>query len=69
MIFVDFYGGSTYAVTRTIVHSYGRSGKATCAVITGINLPMLISFVTKRNEMSFSDLVETVRTDGHRGIQ
>lgn len=69
VIFVDFYGGSTYAVTRTIVYSYDSSQKAKCAVVTGFNLPMLISFVTKRKNLSFDDLVETIRLDGHRGIQ
>ncbi len=69
IIFTDFIGGSTYAVARQTVHSYCHTEQSCCAAVTGVNLPMLISFVTKRESLTFPALLETLREDGHRGIQ
>ncbi len=38
------------------------------AVITGINLAILMSFVMKRETMEFQELVEQLVIDGHRSI-
>lgn len=69
VIFTDFSAGSAFAVARLAVNAYCQPGQVTCDAISGINLPMLISFVTKRNNLSFPALVEMLRQDGHRGIQ
>jgi mannose/fructose-specific phosphotransferase system component IIA len=69
IFFTDFSAGSTYAVARIAINSYCRPGRVICDAISGVNLPMLLSFVTKRNNLPFSALMETVRQDGHRGIQ
>jgi mannose/fructose-specific phosphotransferase system component IIA len=70
IIFTDFLGGSAYAVARQLVHDcQSKEGVRDCAALTGVNLPMLISFVTKRGKLPFAELVEAVRNDGHRGIQ
>jgi len=69
IIFTDFNAGSTYAVARQVVDSCRPKENAACAALTGVNLPMLISFVTKRDQLPFADLVEILRQDGHRGIQ
>jgi mannose/fructose-specific phosphotransferase system component IIA len=69
VIFTDFSAGSTFAVARLAVNAYCQTGHVACDAVSGINLPMLISFVTKRNNLSFPALVETLRQDGHRGIQ
>jgi mannose/fructose-specific phosphotransferase system component IIA len=69
VIFTDFAAGSTYAVARLAISAYCQPGQATCEAISGVNLPMLLSFVTKRENLSFPALVETLRQDGHRGIQ
>ncbi|MGQ9560833.1 MAG: PTS sugar transporter subunit IIA [Candidatus Oleimicrobiaceae bacterium] len=37
-------------------------------VLSGVNLPMLLSFLTKRDRLPFAELVETVCRDGARGI-
>jgi mannose PTS system EIIA component len=64
ILFVDFCGGSPYAVCRTCHSSHPHS-----AVISGVNLPMLISFFTKRTKLPFAELVSTVKADGLRGIE
>ena len=69
VIFTDFSAGSTFAAARSAVNAYCQSGQTVCDALSGVNLPMLISFATKRNTLSFPALVETLRQDGHRGIQ
>ena len=69
VIFTDFLGGSAYVVARQLVEACASQGKSHCVAITGVNLPMLLSFVTKRNKLPFPELIETLRNDGHRGIQ
>jgi mannose/fructose-specific phosphotransferase system component IIA len=39
-----------------------------CALVAGVNLPMLLSFFTKREKLSLNELAETVQKDGVRGI-
>jgi mannose/fructose-specific phosphotransferase system component IIA len=69
VIFTDFLGGSAYAVARQLVEACGAPEAIRCAAVTGVNLPMLLSFVTKRNKLPFLELIEMLRHDGHRGIQ
>ena len=69
VIFTDFLGGSAYATARQVVETCKNQGRADCAAVTGVNLPMLLSFITKRHKLPFGELIETLRNDGHRGIQ
>jgi mannose/fructose-specific phosphotransferase system component IIA len=64
LLFVDFCGGSPYVACKSLreIHPH-------YAVISGVNLPMLFSFFTKRAQHSFSELLEVVKADGLRGIQ
>jgi mannose/fructose-specific phosphotransferase system component IIA len=64
VLFVDFCGGSPYVACKSLHELHPQY-----AVISGVNLPMLFSFFTKRTQHPFSDLVEVVKTDGLRGIQ
>lgn len=64
ILFVDFCGGSPYVVCKSCQETHPNS-----AVISGVNLPMLFSFFTKRNKLPFAELVEVVKSDGVRGIQ
>ncbi|MFH1010692.1 MAG: hypothetical protein V1784_05595 [bacterium] len=64
ILFVDFWGGSPYVACRRACEDPGR-----LAIISGVNLPMLTSFFTKRAAKGFEELVEVVREDGLRGIQ
>jgi len=64
ILFVDFCGGSPYVACRRACESPRR-----LAIISGVNLPMLTSFFTKRATKDFDELAEIVRDDGLRGIQ
>jgi mannose/fructose-specific phosphotransferase system component IIA len=64
IFFVDFCGGSPYVACKTLQQVHPE-----CAIISGVNMPMLFSFFTKRNQLSFRELVEIVESDAHRGIQ
>lgn len=64
VLFVDFCGGSTFVACKFLPER-----RAQCALITGVSLPMLLSFFTKRDTLPFAQLVAAVEHDGHRGIQ
>lgn len=64
VLFVDFCGGSTFVACKFLPER-----RAACALITGVSLPMLLSFFTKRDTLPFAQLAATVEHDGHRGIQ
>jgi len=60
IIFVDFFGSN---LTASKIAGKGE------IIISGFNVPMLISFFTKRDRLPFDKLVETVIEDGIRGIK
>ena len=62
IIFVDVFGGSCWQAAK-------RAQLPRCCIITGLNLPMLLSFVNKRETLSFDDLSSVLETDGKRGIK
>ena len=60
---VDLRGGSCWTVAKMITREFPQM-----KVISGVNVPMLISFLTKRDKLSFEELPEVLNTDAHRGI-
>jgi mannose/fructose-specific phosphotransferase system component IIA len=64
LIFVDFCGGSPFMACKTLALS-----PQAATMVSGVNLPMLLSFFAKRDQLDFPELSETVMNDGHRGIQ
>lgn len=60
---VDLRGGSCWTVAKMITREFPQM-----KVISGVNVPMLISFLTKRDKLSFDELPEVLNTDAHRGI-
>jgi len=61
IFFVDVYGGSCWrAVKMAKLPKYH--------IVTGFNLPMLLSFTNKRKTISFDKLHTIMETDGKRGI-
>jgi mannose/fructose-specific phosphotransferase system component IIA len=61
IIFVDVFGGSCWRAAHMSI-------KGNVRILTGFNLPMLLSFVNKRDTLSFEELPEILKTDGERGI-
>jgi PTS system mannose-specific IIA component len=59
VIFVDCLG-STYTAAKI--------ARNKVPIITGVNLPMVISFLTKRDTISLDKLVEILIGDGHKSI-
>ena len=61
ILFVDLYGGSCWQAAK-------KSLKPGCHIVTGVNLPMLLSFINKRETLSSEDLRSVLENDGKRGI-
>jgi len=62
LVFVDVYGGSCWRAAKMARASNAR-------IITGINLPMLLSFIHKRETISLDELPAVMENDGKRAIQ
>ena len=60
-IFVDIYGGSCWQAAKMADFKKKH-------IITGFNLPALISFINKRDKFSFDELTEVLENDAKRGI-
>lgn len=60
---VDLRGGSCWTVAKMITREFPQM-----KVISGVNVPMLISFLTKRDKLPFEELPQALNLDGHRGI-
>ncbi len=63
VIMVDLRGGNCWRIGKMIEQEFPQA-----RVISGVNLPMVISFATKRDQLPFEELVTTIERDGHRGI-
>jgi len=61
IVFVDVFGGSCWRAAKSARIPMSR-------IITGFNLPMLLSFVNKRTILPFEELAEVMENDGKRGI-
>ena len=62
IIFVDVYGGSCWRASK-------KARIPNAHIITGFNLPMLLSFINKRDSLPFDELAHTLEVDGKRGIK
>jgi len=63
LFMADLRGGNCWTIARLFARN-----KPNYYVISGVNLPMVLSFLTKKNKLTVKDLVEAVEKDGHRGI-
>jgi PTS system mannose-specific IIA component len=64
VIFVDLFGSSCWQISKDIA-----SQNKNVAVVTGVNLPMLVKFFGKRETLSFEKLVSLVKEEGEKGIR
>ncbi len=63
IIMVSLMGGSCWNSAVAVARQYPH-----VAVVSGVNLSMLLSFFTKRDRYSLVELAEIIREDGIRGI-
>ena len=64
VIFTDIYGGSCWRSSRFVA---SRNPKV--AIVTGVNLPMLLTFFTNRSKLDFHQLLAKVVQMGEEGIK
>jgi len=64
LVFVDFMGGSCSHACLQLALNHGN-----VRLVGGVNLPMLLAFLNKREELSLDRLVEAVLERGHNSIQ
>jgi mannose/fructose-specific phosphotransferase system component IIA len=63
VVFVDLKGGSCWNLAGLL-----RKELPQLEVIAGVNAPMLISYFSHREDLSFGELLEKAVQDGIRGI-
>lgn len=64
VVFVDYFGGS--CCTNSVRAVHGLKG---VKVISGVNLPMLLDFATKRNSMEFQEMVDHLLRRGRESVK
>jgi PTS system mannose-specific IIA component/PTS system mannose-specific IIB component len=62
-LFVDLYGGSCWQAAKRF-----GSKKENVVLVTGVNLPMLVQFFSKRDKLNKFELLEKVVESGKSGI-
>jgi|YelNatPaOPRAMG01_1025707.scaffolds.fasta_scaffold193206_1 mannose/fructose/sorbose-specific phosphotransferase system IIA component len=63
LILTDLYGGST---TNFIASALLKRGNV--EIVSGVNLPMLLSVLSERSELSLKELSQKAVVDGKEGI-
>ncbi len=64
ILFVDYFGGSC-----CINCVRAAAGDRSVKILSGVNLPVLLSFVTKRDSMDFDQLVDHLIRRGRESIR
>ncbi len=62
ILFVDLFGGSCWRAAMTAARNVSH-------VVAGVNLPMIISFVHKRDKHGVDELSKILETDAKRGVR
>lgn len=63
VMMVDMRGGSCWSVACMLKREHPH-----IKVVSGINLPMLISFLTKRQNHDYPQLIEILASDAGKGV-
>ena len=62
LVLIDAYGGTSYNTTLPLMRSHRIS------LVTGVNLPMVLSALTNRHRMSLDALAKKVSEDARKTI-
>lgn len=68
IIFVDMFGTSCWQTAKRAVAAMQESKKE-LALISGVNLPMLVKFFSERESLPISQLVPLLQQEGEKGIR
>ncbi len=68
VIFVDMFGTSCWQTAKKVA-SNACGGQKKIAVITGVNLPMLVKFFSLRDSLPVDELVPLLKKEGEAGIR
>lgn len=63
IIFTDFPGGSCFMAAKKL-----SSQQENLHTISGANISMVLSFVTKNDKFDIAELVRVIKNDGNRAI-
>lgn len=63
VVMVDLKGGSCWTAGKVLARDFPD-----IKVLSGVNIPMLLSFLSKRGRLSYEELVAAMEEDAHRGI-
>jgi mannose/fructose-specific phosphotransferase system component IIA len=64
ILFTDIYGGSCWRSSKFVADQNSK-----VAMVTGVNLPMLLTFFAHRNQLAFRQLMDKVVQMGREGIR
>ncbi|MFN0118516.1 MAG: PTS sugar transporter subunit IIA [Elusimicrobiota bacterium] len=62
LVLIDAYGGTSYNTTLPLMNSFHLS------LVTGVNLPMVLSALTNRHRMELETLAKKVSEDAKKTI-
>jgi PTS system mannose-specific IIA component len=68
VVFVDMFGTSCWQIARKVVEKTDKNEQKS-ALITGVNLPMLVKFFSLRASLPLEELVPLVKQEGEKGIR
>jgi PTS system mannose-specific IIA component len=63
-IFVDLFGSSCWQISEMVA-----ADDRNVSVLSGVNLPMLVKFFSKRKTLPFEELISLVKEGGKKGIR
>jgi mannose PTS system EIIA component len=71
LVFVDLYGGSCHTAAQRALAGLSDETRErqVLGIVTGVNLPMLLTFVTRRAGSSAAEMLDLVLDRGRRGIR
>ena len=64
MAFIDFVGGSCSTAILSVERRNGG-----ISILSGVNLPMILAFLNKRDKVSFEELPDAVLERSHNSLQ